>query len=78
MASLLSQPWARGRVPVYFGDGRPDFDTFRAVRNQGLAVRVGGRRDITGENAWISDPDRLESLLHWLSVRVRNLKRDVR
>lgn len=78
VARLLRQPWARGRVPVYFGDDRTDFDAFRAVRSHGLAVRVGGRRGNAGEDAWMSDPDRLESLLRWLLVRISNLERDVR
>lgn len=68
VARLLRQPWARRCVPVYFGDDRTDFDAFRVVRNRGLAVRVGGRRGIAGENTWISGPDRLESLLHWLAT----------
>ncbi len=74
---LLRQPWARGRVPVYFGDDRTDFDAFRAVRSHGLAVRVGGRRGVAGEDAWLSSPNRLESLLCWLSARVNDAERDV-
>lgn len=77
VAKLLRQPWARRRVPVYFGDDRTDFDAFRVVRNRGLAVRVGGRRGIAGENTWVSDPNRLESLLHWLAVRLGDVGRDV-
>ncbi len=70
VAELLRRPWARRLVPVYFGDDRTDFDAFRVVRNRGLAVRVGGRRGLAGENAWVSDPSRLDSLLDWLSARV--------
>ena len=65
---LLRRPWARRRVPVYFGDDRTDFDAFRVVRNRGFAVRVGGRRGIAGDNTWVSDLKRLESLLHWLAT----------
>lgn len=76
VARLLRRPWARRRVPVYFGDDRTDFDAFRVVRNRGLAVRVGGKRGIAGENTWVSDPNRLASLLHWLAVRVGDVERD--
>lgn len=68
VATLLRRPWARRRVPVYFGDDQTDFDAFSVVRSRGLAVRVGGRRGIAGENTWVSDPHRLESLLHWLAT----------
>ena len=77
VARLLRQPWARGRVPVYFGDDRTDFDAFRAVQDLGLAVRVVGRRGIAGEDAWVSGPNRLASLLCWLTARVSRFERDV-
>jgi len=77
VARLLNQPWARHRIPVYFGDDRTDFDAFRVVRNRGLAVRVGGRRGMAGKDAWISGPNRLASLLRWLTAMVNGLERDV-
>jgi len=77
VAELLRRPWARRFVPVYFGDDRTDFDAFRVVRSHGLAVRVGGRRGLAGENAWVSDPSRLGSLLDWLSARVEGVEKSV-
>jgi len=77
VARLLRQPWARHHIPVYFGDDRTDFDAFRAVQDLGLAVRVGGRRGKAGEDAWVSGPNRLASLLRWLTARMNRLERDV-
>jgi trehalose-phosphatase len=69
VARLLKEPWARGRVPVYFGDDRTDFPAFRVVRGRGLAVRVGGRRDAAGEGAWVPGPATVLSLLRRLAER---------
>ena len=77
VARLLREPWAQRRIPVYFGDDRTDFDAFRAVRNQGLAVRVGGRRGVSGEDAWVSGPKAMESLLHWLAAKIEGVERTV-
>ena len=46
---LLRRPWARHRVPVYFGDDHTDFDAFSVVHGRGLAIRIGGRRGVAGE-----------------------------
>ena len=70
VAALLRRPWARNRVPVYFGDDQTDFDAFRVVRNQGFAVRVGGRRGIAGEHSWVSGPGAVAVLLRWLETRL--------
>ncbi len=70
VARLRKEKWARGRAPVYFGDDRTDFDAFRAVRGRGLSVRVGGRRRVAGEDAWVPAPSKLESLLHWLAAQL--------
>ncbi len=69
VASVLTLPWARNRIPVYLGDDRTDRDGFRAVRGLGLAVRVGGRRGTWGEDAWLSGPAAVVSLLTWLTTR---------
>lgn len=70
VAKLLKSRWARGRLPVYLGDDRTDFDAFRAMRGRGLAVRVGGRRGVAGEDAWVSGPEAVERLLRWLAARL--------
>lgn len=70
VARLLNEPWARGRSPVYFGDDRTDFDAFRVLRGRGLSVRVGGRRSVAGEAAWLNSPEAVESLLRWLLAQV--------
>lgn len=70
VARLLKEPWARGLMPVYFGDDRTDFDAFAALRGRGLSVRVGGRRYVAGEDAWISGTAAVESLLRWLAKQV--------
>lgn len=77
VVKLLKRRWARGRLPVYFGDDRTDFDAFRAVRGRGLAVRVGGRRGVSGEDAWVSGPKAVESLLHWLAAKIEGVERTV-
>ena len=69
VSMLLQRPWARHRVPVYFGDDRTDFDAFAVVHGRGFAIRIGGRRGAPGEDAWISHPKTLHSLLDWLAVR---------
>jgi trehalose 6-phosphate phosphatase len=69
VAAVLTRPWARNRIPVYLGDDRTDRDAFRAVRGLGLAVRVGGRRGIWDEDAWLADPAAVVSVLLWLTTR---------
>jgi trehalose 6-phosphate phosphatase len=69
VSMLLRRPWARHRVPVYFGDDRTDFDAFAVIHGRGLAVRIGGRRGAAGEDAWIAHPKKLHSLLDWLAAR---------
>ena len=69
VSMLLRRPWARYRVPVYFGDDRTDFDAFSVVHGRGLAIRIGGRRGAAGEDAWMSHPKTLHALLDWLAVR---------
>jgi len=69
VSMLLRRPWARHRVPVYFGDDRTDFDAFSAVHGRGLAIRIGGRRGTAGEDARIPHPKTLHSLLDWLAAR---------
>lgn len=70
VARLLNEPWSRHRRPVYFGDDRTDFDAFRVLRGRGLSVRVGGRRGVAGEDAWLSSPEAVASLLRWLLAQV--------
>lgn len=72
VAMLLRQPWARRRIPVYFGDDRTDFDAFSVMRGRGLAVRVGGRPGVAGEDARVAHPKRLHSLLAWLAARLED------
>ena len=69
VAGLLKKGWARRRLPVYFGDDRTDFDAFRVLQGSGVAVRVGGRRGVAGEDAWLRSPDAVSSLLRWLQKR---------
>ncbi len=69
VATLLRRPWARHRVPVYFGDDHTDFDAFSVVHGRGLAIRIGGRRGAAGEDAWIPHPKNLHSVLDWLAAR---------
>jgi trehalose 6-phosphate phosphatase len=69
VSKLLRRPWARHRVPVYFGDDRTDFDAFSVVHGRGLAIRIGGRRGTAGEDARIAHPHILHSLLDWLAAR---------
>jgi len=65
---VLTLPWGRRRVPAYFGDDCTDRHGFRAVRGRGLAVRVGGRRGLWGEDAWLPDPAAVATLLDWLAA----------
>jgi trehalose 6-phosphate phosphatase len=74
VSMLLRRPWARHRVPVYFGDDRTDFDAFSAVHGRGLAIRIGGRRGAAGEDARIPQPHTLHSLLDWLAARPEGRK----
>jgi trehalose-phosphatase len=69
VSMLLRRPWARHRVPVYFGDDHTDFDAFSVVHGRGLAIRIGGRRGAAGEDAWIPHPKKLHSVLEWLAAR---------
>lgn len=78
VARLLNEPWARHRRPVYFGDDRTDFDAFRVLRGRGLSVRVGGRRGVAGEDAWLSSPEAVVSLLRWLAKQVEASERPPR
>jgi trehalose 6-phosphate phosphatase len=75
VAKVLREPWARGRVPVYIGDDRTDFDAFRVMKGRGLGVRVSGRRGVAGSDAWLPDPRAVESLLRWLQGRLENMRR---
>lgn len=38
---LLQKPWARSRVPVYFGDDITDLPALQCVARSGLAIQVG-------------------------------------
>ena len=69
VSMLLRRPWALRRVPVYFGDDQTDFDAFSVIRGRGLAIRIGGRRGVAGEAAWIPHPRNLHSILEWLAAR---------
>lgn len=69
VAAVLRRPWARGRVPVYWGDDRTDFDAFRVIRDRGIAVRVGGGHGLAGKVARVSGPKAVESFLRWLEAR---------
>ena len=69
VSMLLRQPWARHRVPVYFGDDHTDFAAFSVVHGRGIAIRIGGRRGVAGEDAWIPHPRNLHSILDWLVAR---------
>lgn len=69
VAAVMRRPWARGRVPVYWGDDRTDFDAFRVIQGRGIAVLVGGRRGIAGDVARVSGPKAVESFLRWLVAR---------
>jgi trehalose 6-phosphate phosphatase len=75
VSMLLRRPWARHRVPVYFGDDRTDFDAFSVVHGRGLAIRIGGRRGAVGEDAWIPHPKKLHSVLDWLAARQQGVGR---
>jgi trehalose 6-phosphate phosphatase len=68
VSMLLRQPWAHRRVPVYFGDDQTDFEAFSAIRGRGLAIRIGGRRGVACEDAWLPDPGSLHSILEWLAA----------
>ncbi|MBI4401944.1 MAG: trehalose-phosphatase [Nitrospirae bacterium] len=71
VAAVLQETWAKGRVPLYLGDDRTDFEAFRAVKKKrGLAIRVGGGRGLVGEDAWVPGPRAVECLLRWLAKRV--------
>ena len=72
VSTLLRRPWARHRVPVYFGDDHTDFDAFSVVHDRGLAIRIGGRRGAIGEDARLPHPHKLHSLLDWLAARQEN------
>lgn len=73
VAAVLHETWAKGRVPLYVGDDRTDFEAFPAVKKKrGLAIRVGGRRGVAGEEAWVSGPQAVEALLRWLVARIEN------
>lgn len=73
VASVLALSWAGSRIPVYLGDDWTDRDGFRAVRGLGLAVRVGGRRGVWGEDAWLSGPTAVANVLAWLMARHERL-----
>lgn len=75
VAKLLRERWAAGRVPVYFGDDRTDFDAFRVLRGRGLSVRVGGRRGVAGEDAWLPGPSAVASCLRWLDLEIERAQR---
>ncbi|MBI5776740.1 MAG: trehalose-phosphatase [Nitrospirae bacterium] len=75
VAKLLRERWAAGRVPVYFGDDRTDFDAFRVLRGRGLSVRVGGRRGAGGEDAWLPGPAAVASCLRWLDLEIERAQR---
>jgi len=78
VSMLLRRPWARHRVPGYFGDDHTDFDAFSVVHGRGLAIRIGGRRGAAGEDAWISHPKKLHSVLNWLAARQQGRETDIK
>jgi trehalose-phosphatase len=70
VSMLLQRPWARHRVPVYFGDDCTDFDAFSVVHGRGLAIRIGRRRSaVVGEDARMPHPHTLHAFLNWLAAR---------
>jgi trehalose 6-phosphate phosphatase len=64
IATLLSEPPFRGRVPVFIGDDRTDEDGFVVVNSMGgLSIQVGqytdtaarhGISDVNGVLAWLT------------------------
>ncbi len=72
VAAALTFPWGRRRVPVYLGDDCTDLHGFRAVRGKGLTVRVGGRRGLWREDAWLPDPAAVADFLSWLAAYHEN------
>jgi trehalose 6-phosphate phosphatase len=74
VTKLLRERWAAGRLPVYFGDDRTDFDAFKVLRGRGLSVRVGGRRGVAGEDAWLSGPAAVASCLRWLDLKIERVQ----
>jgi trehalose-phosphatase len=78
VSMLLRRPWARHRMPVYFGDDHTDFDAFSVVHDRELAVRIGGRRGAVGEDAWTPHPKKLHSVLDWLASRQQSGETDLK
>ena len=67
---LLKKPWARSRVPVYFGDDITDIPALKLVARSGVAIQVGSIRHAPKTCRRLVDTNAVQDLLHYLANRL--------
>jgi trehalose-phosphatase len=60
---LLQKPWARSRVPVYFGDDITDLPALEHVAQSGLAIQVGSIPHAPKRCLRLANSDAVEKVL---------------
>jgi alpha,alpha-trehalase len=68
LLDLLRERGRPAQVPLYIGDDVTDEDAFRAIRGQGVTIRVGGPGEATEARYLLADPDEVRTLLDTLAT----------
>ena len=69
---LLQEPWARSRVPVYFGDDTTDIPALELVARSGIAVQVGSIPGAPKTYLRLENSNAVEQLLREMANRLDN------
>ena len=67
---LLQKPWARSRVPVYFGDDITDLPALRRIARSGLAIQVGSIPDAPKTCLRLANSNAVEKVLRDMAKRL--------
>jgi len=67
---LLQKPWARSRVPVYFGDDITDLPALRRIARSGLAIQVGSIPDAPKTCLRLANSHAVEKVLRDMAKRL--------
>ncbi len=62
----IMERMGNGRLPIYLGDDTTDEDAFRAIKNKGISICIGGSPDA---DYFLKDQDEVKDFLQWLAER---------
>jgi trehalose 6-phosphate phosphatase len=70
VSRILQKPWARSRVPVYFGDDTTDIPALELVARSGVAIQVGSIPHGPKICTRLVDTNAVHELLRFLANRL--------